>query len=123
MAASMAGLFPWLEEADQEIRQHIQDLDRAKVALQRALIAHDGLRKLRAGTLSSEDTDQSLRPGLPKLADAVVELRMVEKLTRLDLAQLCGVTEETVRNWEEGVYRPRSENMDKLRQLGLGSWQ
>ena len=47
----------------------------------------------------------------------IKKLRIKLKLTQADLAKLCGVSLNTMRNWESEVTTPNEENMIKLKEV------
>ena len=54
------------------------------------------------------------------IADEIKRIKEEGGFTFRDLALKLEVTEQTVRNWAQGVYVPPADKMDLLRALGKG---
>ncbi|MEW6536745.1 MAG: helix-turn-helix transcriptional regulator [Candidatus Auribacterota bacterium] len=51
---------------------------------------------------------------LPKL---LYDCRVSHNLTQREVAEVCGVTEQAVSQWEQGLWRPSPRNIPKLEEL------
>lgn len=54
------------------------------------------------------------RNKLPKL---LYESRVMRNMTQREVAEICGVTEQAVSQWEQGLWRPSPKHIPKLEQL------
>ena len=54
-----------------------------------------------------------------KIAEAMIRFRAVNKLTQKDLAEMCGVSTQTISNVESGVQKPSRVTVEKIK-IGLG---
>lgn len=52
-----------------------------------------------------------------KISEEISRTRFMVKLTRIKLARLLGVTENTIYNWETGKSEPSASQMEKIRRL------
>jgi transcriptional regulator with XRE-family HTH domain len=55
--------------------------------------------------------------GQVKLHKLLYNLRISNDLTQKDVAEVCGVTEQAVSQWEQGLWKPSAQHIPKLEKL------